>query len=313
MSYPAREFGIQRGDSFEKIQQKSKGKCIAFHLPVIPLQRDNNHNNNNTFTDGSVKECYEKTFQLSSEEQSTIYNTEKNLMRNPNQGKASLERYRLASARIFEVILQHLLDTLGQNNFVLERASIDELFLDVSQICLDRKKYQSIFNTNNHDINWKKSTKLLGEPSFPHYFNGNSVIHCDDDHYNNNNRSRNNGTSNPTNDYDTNPLDVGCRIAFNIRKCLYETLGFTMSAGVSTNKLLAKLAAGYGKPDGMAILYPDGIHKLMDDTKIRKVRNLGGKIGKQVSTITINITDIIQSFYDSVKLYSIDGFFCIFF
>ena len=34
VNYPAREFGIKRGDSFEIIQEKSLGKCIALHLPV---------------------------------------------------------------------------------------------------------------------------------------------------------------------------------------------------------------------------------------------------------------------------------------
>jgi len=34
VNYPAREFGIKRGDSFQIIQEKSKGQCIALHLPV---------------------------------------------------------------------------------------------------------------------------------------------------------------------------------------------------------------------------------------------------------------------------------------
>ena len=33
VNYPARKFGIKRGDSFEVIQEKSKGKCVAIHLP----------------------------------------------------------------------------------------------------------------------------------------------------------------------------------------------------------------------------------------------------------------------------------------
>ena len=37
VNYPARKFGIKRGDSFEVIQEKSKGKCVAIHLPVTPV------------------------------------------------------------------------------------------------------------------------------------------------------------------------------------------------------------------------------------------------------------------------------------
>jgi len=38
VNYPAREFGIKRGDSFEVIQEKSKGKCVAIHLPVTEIE-----------------------------------------------------------------------------------------------------------------------------------------------------------------------------------------------------------------------------------------------------------------------------------
>jgi DNA polymerase eta len=34
VNYPAREFGIKRGDTFQIIHEKSGGKCISLHLPV---------------------------------------------------------------------------------------------------------------------------------------------------------------------------------------------------------------------------------------------------------------------------------------
>ena len=37
VNYPARAFGIKRGDGFEEIQKKGKGKVIALHVPVIPI------------------------------------------------------------------------------------------------------------------------------------------------------------------------------------------------------------------------------------------------------------------------------------
>lgn len=37
VNYPARKFGIQRGDSYEKIREKSLGECVSIHLPVTTL------------------------------------------------------------------------------------------------------------------------------------------------------------------------------------------------------------------------------------------------------------------------------------
>lgn len=38
VNYPARDrFDIKRGDSFEVIRDKSKGECVAIHLPVTPV------------------------------------------------------------------------------------------------------------------------------------------------------------------------------------------------------------------------------------------------------------------------------------
>lgn len=45
-------------------------------------------------------------------------------------------------------------------------------------------------------------------------------------------------------------LRLGCHIALTTRRAVFDRLGFTMSAGVSTNKLVSKLGASYGKPNG---------------------------------------------------------------
>ena len=34
VNYPARAFGVKRGDSFDALREKSRGKCVAIHLPV---------------------------------------------------------------------------------------------------------------------------------------------------------------------------------------------------------------------------------------------------------------------------------------
>lgn len=45
-------------------------------------------------------------------------------------------------------------------------------------------------------------------------------------------------------------LRLGCHAALLVRRAILRQLGFTLSAGISTSKLVAKLAATYGKPNG---------------------------------------------------------------
>jgi nucleotidyltransferase/DNA polymerase involved in DNA repair len=60
-------------------------------------------------------------------------------------------------------------------------------------------------------------------------------------------------------DMDVNALKRGCRIAHGIRMSISENLGFTLSAGISTSKTVAKLASSMGKPNGQAIIVPQAI------------------------------------------------------
>ena len=110
VNYPARDFGIKRGDSFELIKEKSKDKCIALHLPVLSaddIRTNEDEEDCNHEEDIDVIEVsYKREFCLSQEKRTEIFQMEKDRMRHASEGKASLERYRLASARIFESVLK---------------------------------------------------------------------------------------------------------------------------------------------------------------------------------------------------------------
>lgn len=51
--------------------------------------------------------------------------------------------------------------------------------------------------------------------------------------------------------------------AHRIRKQIYEELGFTVNIGVSSNKLLAKMASDFQKPDRVHTLFPEEIEQKM--------------------------------------------------
>ncbi|CAO3573501.1 unnamed protein product [Mortierella alpina] len=67
-----------------------------------------------------------------------------------------------------------------------------------------------------------------------------------------------------------------------VRQAVKDELGYTCSAGVANNKLLAKLGSGMNKPFQQTIILPKYIPDLLHGLKLRKIRNLGGKFGKQV-------------------------------
>lgn len=158
VNYPAREkFQLKRGASFEEILKASAGECVALHLPVVSfaelqssMSSTTSNNCTGTYQDhsecdvnnmgdelSSVEIAYDKEFNKSQEERRELFSREKNKMRHGGEGKASLDRYRLASARIFDVILEVLENILGKGNFTLEKASIDELYIDVTNHCYE--------------------------------------------------------------------------------------------------------------------------------------------------------------------------------
>ncbi|KAF9434765.1 DNA-directed DNA polymerase eta rad30 [Entomortierella beljakovae] len=67
-----------------------------------------------------------------------------------------------------------------------------------------------------------------------------------------------------------------------IRFAVKEELGYTCSAGIGNNRLLAKLGSGMNKPFNQTIVLPKYIPDLLQGIKLSKIRNLGGKFGKQV-------------------------------
>ncbi|XP_048580274.1 DNA polymerase eta isoform X2 [Nematostella vectensis] len=77
-------------------------------------------------------------------------------------------------------------------------------------------------------------------------------------------------------------LAAGAVIAAEMRHAVLEKTGFTCSAGVATNKVLAKLCCGLNKPDKQTLLPHSAVTNLFKTMPLRKVRHLGGKLGSQL-------------------------------
>ena len=251
-----------------------------------------------------IETLYNQEYNKPQHIKNELFEKEKNIMKKPHQGKASLERYRLASTFIFETIkasleyqqqfyrvsdndvddkglISNSVGGSGSEWFILEKASVDELYLDVTKICYDfdiKHVWKDVKHTqdNNH-LNQSSTSSSIEEMS-----QNETVIYASKKLPP---RNKTHHNQRHEEDPDIQAIHRGCIIARGIRKAVYDKLGFTLSAGISTSKLVAKLGASYGKPNGQAVVLPDAIHHLMENTPIRKARNLGGKIGKEVQKL----------------------------
>ena len=64
-------------------------------------------------------------------------------------------------------------------------------------------------------------------------------------------------------------------IAQDIRKTILEFTGLTASAGISTNKFLAKIASDYNKPNGQKTIPPEEVLSFIADLDVRKFHGVG--------------------------------------
>ncbi len=76
-------------------------------------------------------------------------------------------------------------------------------------------------------------------------------------------------------------------IALSIKKRIKDSLGLTCSIGIAPNRLLAKLASGLEKPDGLVIIKQHEISGLMETMPVGKLCGIGGKIEACLKAIGI--------------------------
>lgn len=266
VTYPARALGIQRGDTWETVLgQTEPSRCWAVHVPVLSTK------GNTVTTSECANQPEEQSFQysdiynLSALEQEVARKRDLNQRHYATEGKACIERYRIASTKIFETVMELLTRQFPQQSVILEKASIDEFFLDVTKAVQAKEFILSDHSNSLTEI--MEETCRIGEQEV-----GTAAY------------ALNRGTDERDDEYHLWLLRA-CWIARQIRRTVYDTLGFTLSCGISVNKTTAKLAASYGKPNGQAVCFPHAIDYMLEQTPIRKCRNLGGKLGKTVAAL----------------------------
>lgn len=89
---------------------------------------------------------------------------------------------------------------------------------------------------------------------------------------------------------------IGADLINKTRKEIYEKYKYTCSAGISYNKLLAKLASGINKPNNQTIILRRLMPFCIGECKISKLRLFGGKVSQIFEKKSINLVS------DALKL-----------
>lgn len=77
-------------------------------------------------------------------------------------------------------------------------------------------------------------------------------------------------------------LHIAAQITQDIRSAVFRELGYTCTAGIAHNKMLAKLVSAKHKPNKQTALPAAAVLPMMRTVPLRKIKMLGGKLGSTV-------------------------------
>lgn len=201
--------------------------------------------------------------------------------------KVSLDPYRLESRRILKCIKE----ALPEKEQRVEKASIDEVFMDLSAqvhtILLER--YPELRGPPPYDDPTEPLPKV---PTTVLDWAADALVETGED-----------DGEDKDPDWDDVCMVIASEIVRDVRKYVKETLHYTCSAGVARNKMLAKLGSGYKKPNQQTIIRNRAVKHFLSDMKFTKIRMLGGKLGDEVVAMfgTDKVKDLMEQPLDQLK------------
>jgi DNA polymerase-4 len=77
------------------------------------------------------------------------------------------------------------------------------------------------------------------------------------------------------------------RIAYLLKARIKESFGITCSVGIAPNKLLAKLASDMQKPDGLTVIKPGEVSRILERLPIKELCGVGKKMEQHLNMMSI--------------------------
>jgi DNA polymerase eta len=194
--------------------------------------------------------------------------------------KACLDPYRTEGIKIRKCIKRVLPDDMQR----VEKASIDEVYLDLSAqvhaVLLER--YPELRGPPPYE---DPSERLPRPPTTVLDWAADALVET----------GLEDGEDKDP-DWDDVCLVIGSEIVRDVRRTVWEELGYTCSAGVARNKLLAKLGSSYKKPNQQTVIRNRAVPHFLGGMKFTKMPGLGGKIGERVVQMfgTDKVEDLLE-------------------
>uniref|UniRef100_A0A0X3NHR7 UmuC domain-containing protein n=1 Tax=Schistocephalus solidus TaxID=70667 RepID=A0A0X3NHR7_SCHSO len=184
------------------------------------------------------------------------------------RGKADLTKYRTAGAHVIKCIS-------GFTNQI-ERASIDEAYIDVTEL-LEKPN----IDVSSTDVALDRCHLVVDPTLFSDLTDrllkeAPPLAPCLDS------LPRRMDTLNCLTDGDK--LKTALQLAQTIKDAILRDTSYQCSIGVASNRMLAKIACSLNKPNKITVVPSESAQHLLNYTPIKKVPNLGGKLGNDVSS-----------------------------
>lgn len=227
--------------------------------------------------------------------------------KNIGTDKVSLDPYRAESRKILQVMKEELArwnSTLaaeegGQVQMQpasLEKASIDEVFIDLSPLVFGvlLQRYPGLRNgCLGEDRSASLSQLLPCPPTTALEWNAEDCLVDLDE----------NETEVDDPDWDDIVMLIGSEIIRSVRAAVWNQLSYTCSAGVARNKMMAKLGSGCNKPNKQTVVRNRAVQNFLGGFKFTKIRMLGGKLGDQVAGHfgTEQVSDLLNVSFEQFR------------
>jgi len=88
--------------------------------------------------------------------------------------------------------------------------------------------------------------------------------------------------------------EAGAAIAAALRRTIFAETGLTASAGIAENKLLAKIASDWRKPNGQFEIAPEQVGPFMEALPVKRLWGVGPVAGERFATLGIHTCGELQ-------------------
>lgn len=94
----------------------------------------------------------------------------------------------------------------------------------------------------------------------------------------------------------THRTESGASLAKEIRQAIFQETGLTASAGIAPNKMIAKVASDWNKPDGQLEVKPSEVDSFMRGLRVAKLQGVGKKGQETLAKLGVETCGDLQRF-----------------